>query len=445
MSEHIFRRKAYEALLRWKRESNGETAILVEGARRVGKSTLVKQFAQNEYKSFVFLDFAKASKEEKEIFEDLSDIEFFFTRLRALKNVKLYDRESVIVFDEVQKHPVARQAIKTLVEDGRYDYIETGSLVSIHKNVEKIIIPSEEEVLNLNPMDYEEFLWALGDDTSMDMIREAWDRKRGLGDAVNRKSMRDFRLYMLVGGMPQAVSKYIDTRDLAAVDKVKRSIIRLYRNDFQKIDKTGKAMSLFMSIPSQLTNGTHRFQPNTVIARTRAEQIDSLIFMMQDSKTVNVCYHANDPNIGLDLSSNHSAYKIFLSDTGLFVTLAFWDKDFPDNIIYQKLLSDNLGVNLGYVYENMVAQMLVASGNRLFYYTFPDGNKHNYEVDFLCSRGTKVCPVEVKSEGYKTHRSLDEFCHKYASRVGDRFLVYTKDLRKDAETTMLPIYMAGLI
>lgn len=283
------------------------------------------------------------------------------------------------------------------------------------------------------------------DDTSMDMIREAWDRKRGLGDAVNRKSMRDFRLYMLVGGMPQAVSKYIDTRDLAAVDKVKRSIIRLYRNDFQKIDKTGKAMSLFMSIPSQLTNGTHRFQPNTVIARTRAEQIDSLIFMMQDSKTVNVCYHANDPNIGLDLSSNHSAYKIFLSDTGLFVTLAFWDKDFPDNIIYQKLLSDNLGVNLGYVYENMVAQMLVASGNRLFYYTFPDGNKHNYEVDFLCSRGTKVCPVEVKSEGYKTHRSLDEFCHKYASRVGDPFLVYTKDLRKDAETTMLPIYMAGLI
>lgn len=445
MAVHIFKRKAYQALLRWKQESKGETAILVEGARRVGKSTLVRQFAQNEYKSFALFDFSKASKEEKELFDDMSDMDFFFTRLRLLKGVSLYERESVIVFDEVQKYPAARQAIKALVEDGRYDYIETGSLVSIHKNVENIIIPSEEEVQNLYPMDYEEFRWAMGDENSLDIIREAWQKQRGFGDAVNRKLMRDFRLYMLVGGMPQAVSKYIDTKDLAAVDKVKRSIIRLYCNDFQKIDNTGKAKALFMSIPAQLSGNANRFQPNTVIDRTRAEKLDNLIFLMQDSKTVNVCYHANDPNVGFDMAANHSAYKIFLADTGLFVTMAFWDKEFTENVIYHKLLNDSLATNLGYVYENIAAQMLVASGHRLFYYTFPDGNKHNYEVDFLCSQGAKICPIEVKSEGYKTHRSLDEFCKKFSSRIKDRYLVYTKDLRKDGETLMMPIYMLGLI
>ena len=445
MAVHIFKRKAYQALLRWKQKSKGETAILVEGARRVGKSTLVRQFAQNEYKSFALFDFSKASKEEKELFDDMSDMDFFFTRLRLLKGVSLYERESVIVFDEVQKYPAARQAIKALVEDGRYDYIETGSLVSIHKNVENIIIPSEEEVQNLYPMDYEEFRWAMGDENSLDIIREAWQKQRGFGDAVNRQLMRDFRLYMLVGGMPQAVSKYIDTKDLAAVDKVKRSIIRLYCNDFQKIDNTGKAKALFMSIPAQLSGNANRFQPNTVIDRTRAEKLDNLIFLMQDSKTVNVCYHANDPNVGFDMAANHSGYKIFLADTGLFVTMAFWDKEFTENVIYHKLLNDSLATNLGYVYENIAAQMLVASGHRLFYYTFPDGNKHNYEVDFLCSQGAKICPIEVKSEGYKTHRSLDEFCKKFSSRIKDRYLVYTKDLRKDGETLMMPIYMLGLI
>lgn len=445
MTGHIFKRKAYQALLKWKKESNGETALLVEGARRVGKSTLVRQFAQNEYKSFVYFDFSRSSKDERELFEDLSDMDLFFTRLRVLKDVTLYERDTVIVFDEVQKYPVARQAIKALVEDGRYDYLETGSLVSIHKNVENIIIPSEEEVLNLYPLDYEEFLWASGCENGLNLIREAWQHKRGFGDAVNRKLMRDFRLYMLVGGMPQAVSKYLDTKDLAEVDKVKRSIIRLYCNDFQKIDKTGKAMSLFMSIPSQLSANANRFRPGSVIERTRAEQLYNLIFMMQDSKTVNVCYHANDPNVGLDLSVNKSAYKIFLADTGLFVSMAFWDKDFAENTIYKKLLNDSLSANLGYVYENMAAQMLVASGHRLFYYAFPDGNKHNYEIDFLCSKDAKIYPVEVKSEGYNTHRSLDEFCKKYSSRVGNRYLVYTKDFRKEGETILLPIYMLGLI
>lgn len=445
MEKHIFKRKAYQKMLRWKQESKGETALLIEGARRVGKSTLVRLFAQNEYKSFVLFDFSKASKEEKALFDDLSDMDFFFTRLRVMKGVTLYERETVIVFDEVQKFPIARQAIKALVEDGRYDYIETGSLISIHKNVDKIIIPSEEEVIDMHPMDYEEFMWALGDENIVDLFRDAWQKKRGFGDAVNRKLMRDLRLYMLVGGMPQAVSKYIETKDLSAVDNVKRSIIRLYRNDFQKIDKTGKAMLLFMSIPSQLSGNANRFQPSTVIDKTRSEQTDNLIFMMQDSKTVNVCYHANDPNVGLDLTANRSAYKLFLADTGLFVTLAFWDKDFTENIIYKKLLNDSLPVNLGYVYENLVAQMLVASGNRLFYYTFPDGNRHNYEVDFLLSRGAKICPIEVKSEGYNLHRSIDEFSIKYSSRIGDRYLAYTKDLRRDKETIMLPIYLLSVL
>jgi len=445
MSEHIFKRKAYQKMLQWKQESHGETALLIEGARRVGKSTLVRQFAQNEYKSFALFDFSRASKEDKALFEDLSDMDMFFSRLRLLKGINLYERESVIVFDEVQKFPVARQAIKALVEDGRYDYIETGSLISIHKNVENIIIPSEEEVLNMFPMDYEEFLWALGDTVSMDLMREALLHKRGFGDAINRKLMRDFRLYMLVGGMPQAVCKYIDTKDFAALDKVKRSIIRLYLNDFQKIDKTGKAKALFMDIPSQLASNANRYQPSTVIDKTRAEQLAELIFMMDDSKTVNVCFHANDPNVGNELSTNRSAYKLFMADTGLFVTLAFWDKEFVYNIIYQKLLNDTLSINLGYVYENMVAQMLVASRNRLFYYTFPDGNKHLYEVDFLLSKAAKICPVEVKSSGYNTHASLDEFCTKFSSRVGNRYLIYTKDLRQDNETLLVPIYMTGLL
>ena len=445
MASRIFKRKSYEKMLQWKQESHGQTALLIEGARRIGKSTLVRQFAQNEYKSFVLFDFSKVSKEEKTLFDDLSDMDYFFTRLRLLKGVTLYERESVIVFDEVQKYPIARQAIKALVEDGRYDYIETGSLISIHKNVEHIIIPSEEEVLEMYPMDYEEWMWAMGKENGYADMQTALQKKRGFGDDVNRKLMRDFRLYMLVGGMPQAVSKYLDTKDFAAVDRVKRSIIRLYQNDLQKIDKTGKAQALFMAIPAQLASNANRFQPSTVIDKTRAEQLDNILFMMQDSKTVNICYHANDPNVGMDLSTNRSAFKMYLADTGLFITLAFWDKSFTENIIYKKLLNDDLATNLGYVFENVVAQMLVASGNRLFYYTFPDENKHNYEVDFLLSRGTKIHPIEVKSEGYKTHKSLDAFCEKYSSRVHSSYLIYTKDLRKDEQTLLIPVYMTELL
>ena len=441
----LFRRKIYDEMLVWKKESNGESALLIEGPRRVGKSTIVRLFAQNEYRSHVIIDFAKASTEEKNLFNDISDLDYFFTRLKLLKGISLYERESVIIFDEVQQYPIARQAIKYLVEDGRYDFIETGSLISIHKNVDNIVIPSEEESLCMYPMDYEEFRWAMGDKETIPLLKEMLEKKRPLGDDVNRKMLRDYRLYMLVGGMPQAVSKYIETRDLMKVDKVKRGILRIYEQDFHKMDKTDRAKAIFRAIPSELYKNSTRYQITTVLGRINSDSIRGLIEMIEDSKTVNIAYHSNDPNVGMELTSDKSSYKMYVCDTGLFVTLAFWDKKFTENIIYQKLLNDKLEANLGYVYENAVAQALASSGNKLFYYTWLDENNHPFEIDFLLSRGSKLWPLEVKSSGYNKHKSLDEFCRKYSGRISSRYLVYTKDLRKDCETTMIPIYMAGLL
>lgn len=441
----IFKRKIYDEMLVWKSESAGQSALLIEGPRRVGKSTIVRTFAQNEYRSHIIIDFAKASTEEKRLFNDISDLDYFFIRLKLLKGVTLYERESVIIFDEVQQYPIARQAIKYLVEDGRYDYIETGSLISIHKNVDNIVIPSEEEAISMYPMDYEEFRWALGDTETIPLLKEMLGKKKSLGDDVNRKLLRDYRLYMLVGGMPQAVSKYIETMDLMKVDKVKRSILRIYEQDFHKLDNTDRAKAIFKAIPSELNMDSTRYRINTVLGKVRNDAVRGIVEMIEDSKTVNIAYHSNDPNVGMELTSDKSSYKMYLCDTGLFVTLAFWDKKYTDNVIYQKLLNDKLDANLGYVYENAVAQALVSSGNKLFYYTWMDDNKHTYEIDFLLSRGSKLWPLEVKSAGYSTHKSLDLFCKKFSSRINNRYLVYTKDLRKDCEVTMIPIYMVGLL
>lgn len=443
--EAVFKRKIYDVMLAWKAESAGTTALLIEGPRRVGKSTIVRQFAQQEYRSYVLIDFAMASNEEKGLFNDISDLDYFFTRLKLLKGVSLYERESVIIFDEVQQYPIARQAIKYLVADGRYDYIETGSLISIHLNVDRIVIPSEEEAISMYPMDYEEFRWALGDTETLPLLREMLAKKKSLGDDVNRKLLRDYRLYMLVGGMPQAVSRYLDTHDLMMVDKVKRSILRLYEQDFHKLDKTEKVKAIFKAIPSELYKNTTRYQMTTVLGKVNADTVRGLVEMLNDSKTVHIAYHSNDPNVGMGLTTEKSSYKMYLCDTGLFVTLAFWDKAATENIIYQKLLSDKLDANLGYIYENAVAQALASAGNKLFYYTWIDDQKHRYEVDFLLSRGTKLWPLEVKSSGYNTHKSLDMFCQKFSHRVSNRYLVYTKDLRKDGEVTMIPIYMVGLL
>ena len=442
----MFQRKIYSKLLEWKRESSGKTALLIEGARRVGKSTVVEEFARNEYKSYILIDFSKASKEVKGLFDDISDLNYIFLRLQLIFHVDLHERESVIIFDEVQLCPMARQAIKHLVKDHRYDYIETGSLISIKKNIKDILIPSEERKVTMFPMDYEEFLWAIGDRSTSKLLAEVFERRIPLGDAVHRKLMRDFRLYMLVGGMPQAVNEYLETNNFRKVDEVKRDILQLYEDDFKKIDASGRMSILFDAIPAQLNTNASRYQVSSVLEGERADQILELLADMADSKTIQIAYHANDPNIGLANAKDLRRFKLFLSDTGLFTTLVFKDKNFTENIIYEKLLSEKLSVNLGYVYENVVAQILSTNGHALYYYTFlNEKTNHNYEIDFLISKKNKLCPIEVKSSGYSVHKSLDAFSNKYSDRILDKYLVYTKDLKKDADILMMPMYMVPFL
>lgn len=438
----IFKRKIYNELLQWKRTDEGRTAVLIQGARRVGKSTIAKEFAENEYETHILVDFAACSAEIRELFNDVSDLNRIFMRLQLEYSVELKERKSVIIFDEVQLAPKARQAIKYLVKDGRYDYMETGSLISLRKNVRDILIPSEEVKLRMFPMDYEEFRWALGDTATIRLLQGCFHGRTSMGDATNRKLMRDFRLYMLVGGMPQAVAAYLETNNLEKVDSVKRSIITLYEDNFNKIDPTGNASKMFRQIPAQLTNNANRYLAWSATEGTRNSVLAEIISEIKESMVVNMAYHANDPSAGMALHQDPSKYKMFTGDTGLFVTLAFWDRKFTDNTIYHKLLSDKLSTDLGYVYENVVAQMLKAAGHELYYYTFPtESGKHNYEVDFLIADGDKVSPIEVKSSGYKAHTSLDAFCMKFSSRIRNKYLVYTKDLRKDGDALYLPVYM----
>ena len=430
--------------MKWKQESNGKSALLIEGARRVGKSTLVETFAKKEYESYLLIDFNKASKEIKDLFNDLMDLDYLFLYLQTTYHVTLKPRKSVIIFDEVQKCPLARQAIKYLVEDGRYDYIETGSLISIKKNTDGITIPSEEDRIQMYPMDFEEFRWALGDEATIPLLHQFWEQHHALG-AAHREVARNLRLYMLVGGMPQAINSYIDTNNFSMVDQVKRRILKLYEDDFLKIDPSGRASVMFRSIPGQLSRNVTRYVPSSVVGKVEEDKMAELLKNLEDSKTVNIVYHSDDPQVGMGMTKNKDHFKMFVGDTGLFVTLAFWDKTFTENVIYEKLLSDKLPSNLGYVYENLVAQMLVAAGNELYYHTWPRDEKHYYEIDFLLSRGAKICPVEVKSSGYKSHASLDEFCRLYSSRVLWRYLIYTKDYTKDKETILLPVYMTPFI
>ena len=437
-----FKRKIYDKFLEWKKNSDGKTALLVEGARRIGKSTIVEEFAKNEYESYILIDFTKASKEVLNLFDDISDLNYIFLRLQLIYHKELHQRKSLIIFDEVQFCPKARQAIKHLVADHRYDYMETGSLISIRKNVKDILIPSEERQVQMYPMDFEEFKWALGDTVTIKLLRESFEKYQPLGDDLNRRMMRDFRLYMLVGGMPKAVSTYIETNNMKLVDEEKRDILRLYESDFMKIDSTGKAAMLFKSIPSQLEKNASRYQVSSVLENQRNSTVLELISEMESSKTVLVSYKSDDPNAGLTRTKDLENFKLFVCDTGLFTTMLFMDKDFTENIIYEKLLSDKLSVNLGYLYENVVAQILKANGNSLFYYTFLDEkSRHNFEIDFLLARNNKVCPIEIKSSGYKTHASLDAFSEKYSSRILNKYLVHTKDLGKDKDVFSVPVYM----
>lgn len=434
----------------WKKTSKGKSALLIQGARRIGKSTIAEEFAKNEYGRYIMIDFSHAGKEMYELFDDISDLDYLFLRLQTLTGKTLVKGDSVIIFDEIQLCPKARQAIKHLVKDGRYQYIETGSLLSIKKNVKDIIIPSEETRILMFPLDFEEFLWAIGKPSVFDLISYSFYNRKPLGDAVNRNILRDFRLYMLVGGMPQAIVEFLDKNNFEDVDSIKRNILELYISDLQKINPRGHTSAIFKAIPSELSRNTLRYKVGSVIKNGKQSRMGENFAELADSMTVNFSYVANDPNVGFSLHADYEMFKIFLCDTGLFVTLAFMDRDYTDNIIYSKLLSDKLSADLGFLYENVVAQLLKSAGNSLFYYVFKTRSlkseeEKNYEIDFLISNKDKICPVEVKSSGYKSHKSIEEFMKKYSGRIGNSYLLYTKDLRKEGEIEYLPVYMAGLL
>lgn len=439
-----FKRKAYDKLVQWKTDYAQNYAVLLEGARRVGKSTIAEQFARNEYRSYILIDFSKASNEIKSCFDDINDLDMFFLRLQALTGVNLYKEESVVIFDEVQLFPKARQAIKHLVKDGRYHYIETGSLISIKKNVENILIPSEEMKIEVYPMDYEEFCWATNQ--NFDMLKKIYDMNKSIGQEVNRKLMRDIRVYMAVGGMPQAVEAYTAGQNFSMIDLIKRQIIVLYEDDFKKIDPSGRLSSIYHSIPAQLSKEAKRYSLSKTLGRRKNEKDDSLIYDLIDSKTVIASYNSTDPRVSLSLTKDLSSYKLYIADTGLFVTLMFIDRPATENEIYAKLLADKLPANLGYLYENLVAQMITSTGRELYYHTWEKkGSTHYYEIDFLISNGSKVSAIEVKSVGAGKHESLLEFRKKYSKNIKNSYIVSQKDIDKKEELKFIPVYFTPFL
>lgn len=423
-----------------------EYALLIKGARRVGKSTIAEEFAKKEFKSYILIDFANTSSAIIDLFDDMYDLDFFFLQLQQFTGIRLYEKESVIIFDEVQLLPKARQAIKYLVADGRYKYIETGSLISIKKNTMDILISSEEHKISMYPMDFEEFLWAIEDEVSAETIKFFMKNKKPAGNVMHRNLMRVFRLYMLIGGMPQAIETYKEKNNLQLVDETKREIIELYEEDFVKIDGTGLAGDIYNAITANLSGNASRYILSSAREGTRSEQVRELIPDMLSSHTVNIAYRANNPGVGMSLEKDIGRYKLFTSDVGLFVTLVFKDKKYTENVIYNKLLLDKLDVNLGYVYENIVAQILIAKGNNLFYYTMKsETSNHLYEIDFLISVGDKICPIEVKSGNYRVHKSLDVFCKKFSNRVRDKYVVHTKDYKWENGIHYIPVYMVPFL
>jgi len=422
----MFNRKIYGQLQQWKDTRAGKTALLVEGQRRVGKSTVVEEFAKKAYKSYILIDFSTCSQEIRNLFSDISDLDFFFLQLQLLTNVRLEERNSVIIFDEVQLFPLARQAIKSLVKDHRYDYIETGSLISIKKNVKDILIPSEEQRIYMYPMDFEEFLWAIGDNVTVPMLELLFSKQKPAGDGTHRKIMRNLRLYMLIGGMPQAVETYLQENNFEAVDQLKREILKLYEDDFYKIDPTGRLSHLFDAIPAQLNRNTSRYTVSNVIPTLRPGNSLNLIAELLDSRTALAAYHTTQPSAEMAAYKDLTKFKLFLSDTGLFTTLMFKNKAFTE--------------------KNLTAQMLAAKGYELYYHTFSNKDKsNNYEIDFLIAKSNKIVPIEVKTSNYKRHASLDAFCQKYSAQIAEKYVLYTKDFQKEQDIHLLPIYMSPFI
>ena len=440
----MFKRKVYDRLLEWKNEWNGKYACLLEGARRVGKTTIAEEFARNEYESYILIDFSNVSKELINIFDDISKLDLFFLRLQMETGITLKERKSVIIFDEIQLFPKARQAIKHLVKDGRYDYIETGSLISIKKNVKDILIPSEEHKIHVYPMDYEEFLWAIGGNAGI--LRMAYDSNVPLGDSVNRSAMRDFRIYMAVGGMPQAVEAYIESNNFEKVDRVKRGIIDLYYDDLKKIDATGRLSDIYRSIPGQLAQDKKRFVITAATGKQKTRKDDERMYELIESKMVLPCYNVTNPGVSLSQTRDLKNFKLYLSDIGLFTTMLFNDTENGKENIYKKLLSDKLDADLGYLYENAVAQIIKSYDKELYYHVWKKKTgTHYYEIDFLLTSKNKIIPVEVKSSNARNHKSIDEFAVKYSKYVGDRYLVSQKDVGSIGMLKLKPVYMVPYI
>ena len=441
----MFKRKVFEELTDWKNNYAPKYAALLEGARRVGKSTVAEEFAKANYKSYIKVDFANITQELLDVFKDVANHKMFFLRLQTVTGVTLYPRESVIIFDEIQRQPLVRQAIKYLVADGTYDYIETGSLISIKKNVKDIVILSEEHKIPVYPMDYEEFMWAIENDT-YPMLRELYDMGSEVGNGTNRKLMRDFRIYMAVGGMPQAVEAFVEGKNFSEIDRVKREIINLYIDDFKKIDSSGLIGKMYESIPSQLATNKKRYMISRATGKRKTKKDVERMADLLDSKTVIACYNTYNPSITLAQTKADDTFKLYLSDIGLFTTMIFKASPKTDESIYSKLLGDKLSADLGYLYENAVAQMITATGRSAYYHTWEKENStHYYEVDFLLQDKDKLLPLEVKSSATKKHESIDVFCKKYSQYVSQAILLSQKDVGKDNDLNLKPIYMLPFI
>lgn len=446
----MLKRKIYEKLLEWKEKSEGKTAILIDGARRVGKSYICREFAKKEYKSSIIIDFANVPKDISDLFEKESyDLDLFFVKLSAFYGVRLEQRKSLIVFDEVQLFPKARQLIKYLVEDGRYDYIETGSLLSLKRNVQDIVLPSEEVHVNLFPLDFEEFLWAMGEETGMELIHKCFENKIPLGQSLHRKMLNLFRQYMLVGGMPQAVVEYRESKDFARIDEVKKNILTLYRNDIAKFagNYQNKVLAIFDEIPSQLMKKEKKYVLSAISKNARLREYEDAFMWLEDAMITSTCFNATEPGVGLTMAGDFSARKSYMADTGLLVTHSFYNGAYLDNDLYKAILFDKLNINEGMLMENVVAQMLRAAGHRLFFYSRNDATnrKNQMEIDFLINSGKKTCPIEVKSSGYRKHSSLDKFRSKFKQNVGQPYILYQKDVMEKEGVWHLPIYMGGLL
>lgn len=449
------KRKIYDQLVSWKQDGAGRTALLIDGARRVGKSYVAEEFAKAEYKSYLLIDFNRVGDEVKDLFlHYLNDLDTLFMYLSGYYNVKLYEHESLIIFDEVQMFPRARAAIKYLVADGRYDYLETGSLMSIRKNVKDIVIPSEERHIKMYPMDFEEFLWAMGNDTLMDIVRKRFEAHKSMGQVMHRRAMDYFRQYLIVGGMPQAVQEYAESKDFDRVDRIKRDILTLYRADIVK-HATGyemKVESIFDEIPAQLQKHEKRFKLSSLKKEARFREYEDALFWLDDAMIANICYNSTEPNIGLKLNMDRMTLKCYMGDTGLLISHAFDENGLVSEEIYKKLLFDKLEVNKGMIVENIVAQMLAASGHKLYFYSNPsrDDKDARMEIDFLIAKSKisnrhNISPIEVKSGKNYTLTSLRKFMERYVEQTGTPYVLHTSDLKEEDGIVYLPLYMAPLL